>query len=633
MTAPALPGRAEEGSERPVGVEDEEETRALPSLAKLYLGAVYTCAIGVGGLAVLASGGRPSGEELAAFGVLSALAAVAHLFKVDAPNRHSYHTTPAFLLAATLLLEPSLLVPLGLLIFLPEWLRYRYPWHIQTFNIATYLLNMLAAWAVFHLVAGGPGLVVSWQVALAVGLAAMTFSLTNHLMVGLVLRLAGGISFRDSHVLAWDSLEPDITLLLLGAGTAVFWTIDPLLLGLGVAPLLLFHRALHVPQLQEEAYYDVKTGLLTARRFTELLREELAKAERSGRPTAVAMADLDLLRDVNNTHGHLVGDQALHAAARAIKRGLRPGDIAGRLGGEEFALLLPATGPNEAFALAERIREELEGTAIPLPDEEGPLRVTMSLGVATFPEPCPEPRKLLHHADMAVYRSKLAGRNCTSAAIPSLDEARFPEGSYRGTLESLAFALDARGSGLDGRTPRVTALALTLAAELGIDEGSQEWNDLERACLLHDVGKFAVPSSILYKATSLSEEEWEEMKQHPDIGWRMLRQVESLEGAAEIVRAHHEHYDGNGYPRGLRGDEIPRGARIFAVADAFDAITSERPYRDARCHAVAVEEIMAARGAQFDPEVVSALLRVLGYEAPQEAASAAVAVAGASTNR
>jgi len=394
-----------------------------------------------------------------------------------------------------------------------------------------------------------------------------------------------------------------------------------------VAPLFLFYRALHVPQLQEEAYNDVKTGLLTARRFTELLREELTKAERSGRPAAVVMADMDLLRNINNTHGHLVGDQALQAAAQAIKRWLRPGDIAGRLGGEEFALLLPATSPNEAFALAERIREELEGVAIPLPDEEEPLRVTMSLGVATFPEPCPEPRKLLHHADMAVYRSKLAGRNRTSAAIPSLDDARFPEGSYRSTLESLAFALDARGSGLDGRTPRVTALALTLAAELGIDEGSQEWNDLERACLLHDVGKFAVPSSILYKATSLSQEEWQEMKQHPDTGWSMLRQVKSLEGAAEIVRAHHEHHDGSGYPRGLRGDDIPRGARIFTVADAFDAITSDRPYRDARSHAVAVEEIMANRGTQFDPEVVAALLRVLGYEPPREAPPVADAVA------
>lgn len=617
----------EEGSsQEPIGDENKEETSALPSLAKLYLAAVYAIAIGVGAFAFVAAGGRPAGGDLAAFAVLSALSAAAQVFKVDAPSRHSYHTTPAFLLAGVILLDPALLVPLALIILLPEWVRYRYPWYIQTFNIATYLLNVLAAWAVFYVVAGGSGLTASWEVAVATGLAAATFVLTNHVMVGLVLWLARGISFRDSRVFARDGLETDTTLLFLGAGMAVFWTISPFLLVLGVVPLVLLYRALHVPQLQEEAYSDAKTGLLTARRFSELLEEELTKAERSRRPTAVVMADLDLLRNINNTHGHLVGDQVLQACAQAIRRGLRPGDIAGRLGGEEFSLLLPATDPDTAFALSERIREEVARIAIPLPDGEEPQRVTMSLGVATFPDPCPKPGKLLHHADMAVYRSKLAGRNCTSVAIPSLDEARFPEGSYRGTLESLAFALDARGSGMDGRTLRVTALALALAADMGVSEASTEWNDLERASLLHDVGKFAIPSSILYKVTSLTEQEWREMKRHSDIGWHMLRQIESLEGAAEIVRAHHEHYDGSGYPRGLRGDEIPRGAHIFAVADAFDAITSDRPYRDARSHAVAVEEIMASSGTQFDPEVVETLLRVLGYERPGEVAGVTGAV-------
>ena len=620
MIARASPERSKEGSQPPDGGEHEEERSRLSSLGVLYLASVYVAAVGAGGFAFLAAGRRPSAEEIAAFAVLSVLSAAAQTFKVDAPSRHSYHTTPAFLLAAVLLLDPPLLVLLGLIILLPEWLWYRYPWHIQTFNIATYLLNVLAAWAVFHVVAGQPALGLDWQVALATGLAAVTFTLTNHVMVGLVLWLASGIPFRESQVFAWDSLETDATLLFLGAGMAVFWTISPLLLVLGVVPLFLFYRALHVPQLQEEAYSDVKTGLLTARRFSELLREEVAKAERSGRPTAAVMADLDLLRNVNNTYGHLVGDQALQAAAKAIKRCLRPGDMAGRLGGEEFALLLPDADSDAAFALAERIREAMEETVIPLPDEDEPLRVTMSLGVATFPHPCPEPGKLLHHADMAVYRSKLAGRNRTSAAIPNLDEARFPQGSHRATLESLVFALDARGSGLDGRTLRVTALGLALAAELGIGEGSDEWNDLERASLLHDFGQFAIPGAILHKTTPLTEEEWREVRKHPDFGWRMLKGIKTLEGAAEIVRAHHEHYDGSGYPRGLRGDEIPHGARIFAVADAFDAITSDRPYRDARSHMVALEEIAAQSGTQFDPEVVEALLRVLGCDRPGEAA-------------
>jgi diguanylate cyclase (GGDEF)-like protein len=564
---------------------------------------------------------------LAAFVVLGILSAAAQLFRVDAPSQHSYHTTPAFLLAAVLLLDPSLLALLVLVVLLPEWLRYRYSWYIQTFNIATYLLNGLAAWAVFHAVAGGGGLEVSWQVALATVLAAATFTLTNHVMVGLVLWLARNVPFKESQVLAWESLETDTTLLFLGAGMAVFWTVSPLLLALGVVPLLLFYRALHVPQLQEEAYLDVKTGLLTARRFNELLHEEIVKAERSRRPTVAVMADLDLLRDVNNVHGHLVGDQALEAAAGVIRRCARPGDLAGRLGGEEFALILPETDGDTAFALAERIREEVEACAIPLPDGEEPLRVTMSLGVATFPSPCTEPRRLLHSADMAVYRSKLAGRNCTSVAIPTLDEARLPEGGFRGSLESLLMSLESRASGLDGRTLRVTALALSLASDLGIREGTSEWTDLERASLLHDIGQFALHTTILSKKDRLTDEEWQEMRRHPDIGWEMLRQVATLAGAADIVRAHHEHYDGSGYPQGLRGDEIPFGARIFAVADAFDAITSDRPYRDARSYAVAVEEIMENRGTQFDPQVVEALLRVLGYDGSAEVEGVAGAVA------
>ena len=613
MTAPATQVAGKAIGSPPGEDGQAAETGGLPSRAVWYLASVYAGATGVGGLAVFLSG-RPSAEGFAAFAALSALAAAAQLFKVEAPNRHSYHTTPAFLFAAALLLEPSLLVSLTLLILLPEWLRYRYPWYIQTFNIGTYLVNAVTASAVFHALAGQSGLSVAWDVALATALAAVAFTITNHAMVGMVLWLARGIPVRESQVLAWDSLEMDTTLLFLGAGMAVFWTLSPLLLALGVVPLFLLYRALHVPQLQDEAYNDVKTGLLTARRFNELLREETAKAQRNGRQTAAVMADLDLLRNVNNSHGHEAGDLALQAAAAAIKRCLRPGDVAGRLGGEEFALLLPGTDRDTASALAERVRREVERVAIPLPEQDEPLRVTISLGVSAFPDPCPDAARLLHHADLAVYRSKLAGRNRTSVAIPSLDDARFPEGSYRGTLESLVFALDTRASGVDGRTLRVTALALALASDLGIAEGSQEWNDLERASLLHDVGQFAIRSAVLYKTTSLSEEEWAEMRKHPEIGWNMLRQTETLAGAAEIVRAHHEHYDGSGYPRGLRGDEVPRGARIFAVADAFDAITSDRPYRDARSHIVAVEEIMANSGTQFDPQVVEALLRVLGYE-------------------
>ncbi|HEU4758348.1 MAG TPA: diguanylate cyclase, partial [Dehalococcoidia bacterium] len=291
---------------------------------------------------------------------------------------------------------------------------------------------------------------------------------------------------------------------------------------------------------------------------------------------------------------------------------LRSDDVVGRFGGEEFLVLLRDTDATAGMRVAERLRAAVESLPVPVTDSREPLRITMSLGVAAFPDPCPEPARLLYHADMAVYRSKLNGRNRVSLASPEADEGEQEAGSFRQTLESLVFALEARGAGFDGQTLRVTALSLSLAREMGIAEGSPEWQDIERGSLLHDVGKIAVPSDVLYKEGPLTAEEWQEVRQHPEIGWAMLRQVETLRGPAEIVRAHHEHYDGSGYPLGLAGEEIPLGARIFAVVDAFDAITSDRPYRAAQSESAALEEICRERGRQFDPAVVDALLKVLG---------------------
>jgi putative nucleotidyltransferase with HDIG domain len=198
-------------------------------------------------------------------------------------------------------------------------------------------------------------------------------------------------------------------------------------------------------------------------------------------------------------------------------------------------------------------------------------------------------------------------------AVPLSDrEVITSEESYRGVLESLAFGLDARGAVVDGHTLRVAALSLAVCRELGIEEGSEEWRTIEQAGLLHDIGKLAISSAVLYKRGPLSEEERVQMRKHPEIGYAMLSQIDTLKPAAAIVRAHHEHYDGTGYPAGLSGEDIPLGARIFAVVDAFGAITSDRPYRAAQSEAMALEEILKHRGARFDPCVVDALVKALG---------------------
>jgi len=182
--------------------------------------------------------------------------------------------------------------------------------------------------------------------------------------------------------------------------------------------------------------------------------------------------------------------------------------------------------------------------------------------------------------------------------------------AYDGTLQALIAALDTRDSETRGHSERVVELALAIAEEMGIASDSRGWQELQWAALLHDVGKIGVPDSILRKTGGLSDEDWQAMREHPTAGHEILRDVEFLGAAAEIVYAHHERYDGFGYPRGLAGEAIPLGARIFSVADAFDAMTSDRPYRAALAIEAALVEVLRNSGSQFDPEVVDAFLRV-----------------------
>jgi len=182
--------------------------------------------------------------------------------------------------------------------------------------------------------------------------------------------------------------------------------------------------------------------------------------------------------------------------------------------------------------------------------------------------------------------------------------------SYDGTLEALVAALDARDQETKGHSMRVSRYMLEIAREMGVVEGTHEWVDMQRGSLLHDVGKIGVSDSILLKPGKLTDDEWTLMRKHPEIGYHMLRQVKFLQGPAEIILAHHERWDGRGYPKGLHEDEIPLGARIFSVVDTFDSMTSDRPYRKALSTLAAMNEIMACSGSQFDPIVVEAFLDI-----------------------
>jgi hypothetical protein len=200
---------------------------------------------------------------------------------------------------------------------------------------------------------------------------------------------------------------------------------------------------------------------------------------------------------------------------------------------------------------------------------------------------------------------ELAGANRAVRKI-SADLQR----SYRDTLQAIMAALDARDHDTHGHSARVQMLTLELARVYGVKEGSREWEIIFHGSLLHDVGKIAVSDQILRKPAALTDEEWAEMRKHPEAGASLLKQVTFLHGASELVHAHHERWDGRGYPRGLRGDEIPIGARLFMIADTYDAMTRDRVYRKAQSPEAARKEIMRCSGSQFDPQAVEAFLRL-----------------------
>lgn len=348
--------------------------------------------------------------DWSAWVILTILAAFAQLFKVTTPKHQNYVLSAAFVFAALLLLPPGLVALLVLLAHIPEWVRFRYPWYIQTFNIAADILTALLAKSIYLLSIGGAALLSARGVASAVAAAAV-FTLVNHTLVATVLYLARGVSLRESGTLEVDNLSTDFVLLCLGGSVAILWNLNPWLIILASSPLLLIYRSLNIPTLKEEARIDAKTGVYNIKHFAQVLNEELRRAARFDRPLAVIMADLDLLRNINNSYGHLAGDIVLKGVAEIIKSHLREYDLPARFGGEEFTILLPEADSQEAYLVADRIRKEVETTRFEVPTSDLPIRATISLGVAHFPVHGREANDVIHQADLAVYQAKLRGRN------------------------------------------------------------------------------------------------------------------------------------------------------------------------------------------------------------------------------
>ncbi|MFL5816840.1 MAG: diguanylate cyclase [Conexibacter sp.] len=404
------------------------------------------------------------------------------------------------------------------------------------------------------------------------------------------------------------------------AGASAWWSVGMATMAIAaiVIRVMRTHVELLIGRLSDAARTDPLTQLPNRRGFRELLDLELERARRGGAPMTVLAGDLDHFKEVNDRSGHHVGDAVLQQVAALLREGVRQIDVPARIGGEEFAVILPGTDAQGAFAVAERLRCHVR-TAF----ADATVPITISFGIASHPAHAETAASLVRTADEALYGAKESGRNRSVIHSPALrelarsgrdarEECDVEAERFLAVVLDLAEAVDVRFSGSARHSETVGRYAELMARELGLSE--RRVGRVRLAGLLHDVGKVGVPDAILRKPGPLTPEERTVIARHPELGAQILEHP-TLADVQAWVAAHHERPDGTGYPHGLSDDELPLEARIVAVADAYEAMTSDRSYRDAIGHARARAELTRHAGTQFDAGVVAAFLAVLDREA------------------
>jgi diguanylate cyclase (GGDEF)-like protein len=359
---------------------------------------------------------------------------------------------------------------------------------------------------------------------------------------------------------------------------------------------------------EQMARIDGLTGLLNRNSFDEIISNEIGRHMRYGGVFSVIIFDVDSFKKINDTYGHLVGDEILKKVSQIIKGTIRSADQAFRYGGDEFAILLPQTSTDAAYNISERIRERIISEII-----IDSIPVTLSLGIAGWPADAIGVNEIIMAADMALYHAKRSGANQSQLFTLDISNGKLSisaggsDGSeYLSTIYAMAAAVDARDRYTRSHSKKVNEYALTIADALNL--GALEKSRLSICALLHDVGKIGISSEILNKTGKLTSEEWELLKKHPQLSTSIVQQVSHLSPCLPGILYHHERYDGKGYPKGLKGEEIPLEARILTIADSFAAMTSERHYLTAMSFDEAIEELKNNAGTQFDPHLVEVFI-------------------------
>ncbi|MEX2211620.1 MAG: diguanylate cyclase [Gaiellaceae bacterium] len=570
----------------------------------------------IAGIAVILAAGygfvtdpRPLGD-LAGIGCLLVVSMLAERYPVQIHGVDAGGVSLGFVFAgATVVLfgwEAAVLVTFAAPVIV-QILEHRPPVRV-TYNASVFALGAALAGALIAPIDGSsPAALLS-----KVFIAFAAIFLVDWILVNLVIALHSGRSYRSLLKMTLEQMAIPAALMASAAlMLVVLWERSPAFTAALFGPLIaiaLYQRS----QFRELkalrlALTDPLTGLGNHRHFHERLQRELVDAQDEGAPLSLVLVDVDDFKKVNDRFGHPTGDRVLSQVAAR----LRQGGEAFRLGGDEFAVLLPGLDSVNATSAAQSVLERIEGMDL----EQG--TITVSAGVATFPSQGVARDELIRLADSALYWAKEHGKNQVRVYRPDVVELaelkRLAAGPDRAAryraAASLAKAVDARDVYTGSHSERVAELAARIAQLVGADDETIELTRL--AASLHDLGKLAIPEEILRKPGPLTEPERLVLQRHPQIGYRMLESL-GVDPVAEWVLHHHERWDGTGYPDGLAEEEIALGARIIFVADAFDAMTSDRVYQPRLSAAEALAELERCAGTQFDPGIVGAFAEDLG---------------------
>ncbi len=364
----------------------------------------------------------------------------------------------------------------------------------------------------------------------------------------------------------------------------------------------------HIEKLNSLVIKDGLTGLYNHRFFHEYMQDCLSKSAKEDKPLSLFLCDMDYFKQYNDVHGHQMGDQLLKNVAEFMIKNLDEKYYVFRYGGDEFAVVLPDTNNEEAFTVAEKIRDtfsiyHFDGQEY-MPNEN----ITLSIGVATYSQATADHIDLLKAADEALYKAKYFRRNRVEAYTSILDDLHEQEGTNEDdaktitSIKTLISVINSRDQFTFSHLQRVVSYCEAVSKDFDLTE--EQKKILLYGAYMHDIGKIDVPKEIMMKVGVLTLDEWKELKLHPAIGTSIIQKIESLKDVVPLILQHHERFDGTGYPNQLDGSQTEYLSRILTVVDSFDAMTSSRPYQVRKSFQEGLAELRRCSGTQFDPQIV-----------------------------